>query len=339
MNPPPGRLLLIKPGSLGDVIHALPVASAIKSAWPACEITWLVDPRWRPLLAGNSNVDKTFDFPRENFRGAGMARFFPWISSLSSVDPDICVDLQGLLRSALMARASGARQIVGLSDAREGARFFYSSMTPVVPLEHSVRRYLRALAPLKIPIPEEPSFPLPMGSFPEGTPEDPYVLIHPFARGKRKSLDADSLAQLCKLLAPLPVVLVGGPATHAPSGPHVTNLLGKTSLLELTGLIRNAAFVVSVDSGPAHIAAAANTPLLAIHTWSDPRLVGPFSESAWIWQGGEIRHQRLDGRLIPPGREPAPKDTEAMASHVKSVLRKLLSTQSYSRSQNPKSGR
>jgi ADP-heptose:LPS heptosyltransferase len=76
-------------------------------------------------------------------------------------------------------------------------------------------------------------------------------------------------------------------------------LLGKTSLLELISLLRGASFVVSVDSGPMHLAAALEVPLLSIHTWSDPRLVGPYSENAWIWQGGEIRRQNLDAAPLP----------------------------------------
>jgi ADP-heptose:LPS heptosyltransferase len=317
MNPPPSRLLLLKPGSMGDVIHTLPVAAAIKSAWPKCHLTWLVDPRWKPLLLGNPNVDATFVFPRETFRGLGFFRALPWMGSLSKLKPDVCLDLQGLLRSGIMAHASGAAQTIGLADAREGARLFYSTKVQVLPREHSVRRYLRVLTALGIPVPDEPSFSLPMGDFPEGTPEDPFVLVHPFARGAKKSLDARTLEALCLALAPLQVVLVGGPQPHAPSAPHITNLLGKTTLLELTALIREAAFVVSVDSGPCHIAAAANTPLLAIHTWSDPRTVGPFNEEAWIWQGGSIRRQRLDIAPLPPPCSPKPSDAGAMAALVK----------------------
>jgi ADP-heptose:LPS heptosyltransferase len=79
----------------------------------------------------------------------------------------------------------------------------------------------------------------------------------------------------------------------------VVDLLGKTNLLELISLLRGAKFVVSVDSGPMHLAAALEVPLLSIHTWSDPRLVGPYSETAWIWQGGEIRRQNLADAPLP----------------------------------------
>jgi len=93
--------------------------------------------------------------------------------------------------------------------------------------------------------------------------------------------------------SPSQILVVGAGSGGEDFGNGVVNLLGKTSLLELIGLLRGAKFVVSVDSGPMHIAAALDVPLLSIHTWSDPRLVGPYSETAWIWQGGEIRRQNL----------------------------------------------
>jgi ADP-heptose:LPS heptosyltransferase len=91
----------------------------------------------------------------------------------------------------------------------------------------------------------------------------------------------------------LRVVLIGTGDDEQESSPRITNLIGRTSLSELVAILRNARFVVSVDSGPMHLAAALGAPLLSIHTWSDPRLVGPYSETSWIWQGGEIRRQNL----------------------------------------------
>ena len=97
-----------------------------------------------------------------------------------------------------------------------------------------------------------------------------------------------------------PIVLVGvGELPNSlPDG--VIDLTGKTSLSGLIGVLRGARFVVSVDSGPMHLAAAIGVPLLGVHTWSDPRLVGPYGEEAWIWQGGEIRRQNP---LTPPAAE------------------------------------
>jgi heptosyltransferase I len=75
-----------------------------------------------------------------------------------------------------------------------------------------------------------------------------------------------------------------------------------------------------VDSGPMHIAAATNPRMLSIHTWSDPRLVGPFSEDAWIWQGGQIRRQQIDAPSLLPSRSPKIEDIIEIARFVRQFV-------------------
>ncbi len=316
-RPPAAGVLIVKPGSMGDVIHALPVLAALGAAWPGCPVSWVVDPRWAPLLEGNPHLTHAIEFPRERFRGVpGLIRALPWAAGLHRHRPGICLDLQGLLRSALIGRMTLPGRFLGLSDAREGARWFYDAVVPVEARAHSVERYLSILKVLGLEVPREPEFWLPAGTLPASTPTVPYILIHPFSRGTGKSLPAATLASLCKELTPAPVVLAGGAAPGAPEGRHILNLLGATSLLELIALIRGAAYVVSVDSGPAHLAAALGRPLLAIHTWSDPQLVGPYSTGAWIWQGGEIRRQALTGGISVPGGMPDEAAARRIAAHV-----------------------
>lgn len=291
-------MLFIKPGSMGDVIHALPVATALHRAWPHTDLVWIVDPRWEPLLEGNPCIEATHLFPRQDFRGiSGMKRAWHWYRGLKALNAGMVVDLQGLLRTGLMARFSGAGRILGLSDAREGAGFFYTERARVLKNEHAVRRYLRCLPSMGIAVPERPEWILPAGTPYLAEPlNEPYIVLHPFARGAGKSMDAEAVkAFLAAFLAGsrLRVVLIGTGDDQQESSPRITNLIGRTSLSELVAILRNARFVVSVDSGPMHLAAALGAPLLSIHTWSDPRLVGPYSETSWIWQGGEIRRQNL----------------------------------------------
>jgi len=294
-------VLLIKPGSMGDVVHALPVASAIRRAWPDAVLTWVVDPRWAPLLEGNPAVSTARLFPREEFRGvAGWARAARWYGGLGKMRPDVVLDLQGLLRSALMARCSGGKMVCGLGDAREGAGMFYHRSAETSPSEHAVRRYLRVLPLLGIDVPIECEFPLPAGIAPELP--DRYVVLHPFARGVGKSLGAEAIRTFLpefRARNSAAVVIVGGGEVPGGLPEGVVNLAGKTSLPALLGVLRGARFVVSVDSGPMHLAAALGVPMLGIHTWSDPRLVGPYREGAWIWQGGEIRRQDLTFAPLP----------------------------------------
>jgi ADP-heptose:LPS heptosyltransferase len=83
-------------------------------------------------------------------------------------------------------------------------------------------------------------------------------------------------------------VIVGKSSRKIAVPENCVNLLNQTTLLQLIWLIRAARFVISVDSGPMHIAAATTSRLVSIHTWSDPRRVGPYNSEAWIWKNGQL---------------------------------------------------
>ncbi len=321
--PPPRKLspidprsstLLVKPGSLGDVIHALPVAAALHHAWPQGRLSWVIDPRWEPILAGNPSITERIPFAREKYRGpAGLFRAARWLGDLRHHRPDLVIDLQGLLRSAVIARASLGRRVVGLSDAREGAGLFYSEAAPVAATQHAVDRYLSVLPLLGLAPPVTPEFPLPIGDpLPIVLPAD-YILLHPYARGAGKSLTAEQINGLCERLTPVPVVLAGIGTAPTSLPANTLDLTGKTTLAQLITLLRRARAVLSVDSGPMHLAAALGTRLLSIHTWSDPRKVGPYSRQAFVWQGGELRPQRLDHPPLPE-KALTPRDLDAITA-------------------------
>ena len=140
----PSKILIIKPSSLGDVVHTLPAVAAIRDANSDAEITWVINPEWAPLLRGNRDIDHVHLFPRGEFRGFGApARLLPWIRETRQLRPDVALDFQGLFRSALIARISGAKAILGMSDAREGSRLFYTQVARVDRREHAVDRYFK----------------------------------------------------------------------------------------------------------------------------------------------------------------------------------------------------
>lgn len=116
-------------------------------------------------------------------------------------------------------------------------------------------------------------------------------------------------------------VIVAGTGTLQNELPdNAMNLLNQTTIREMIWLLGSAEFVVSVDSGPMHIAAATNPRMLSIHTWSDPRLVGPFSDKAWIWQGGQIRRQQIDAPSLLPSRSPEIGDIIQIANFVRQFV-------------------
>ncbi len=287
-------ILIIKPSSLGDIVHTLPAVAALRHSNPKADITWIINPEWAPLLRGNPHINHVHLFPRGEFRRlGGLAGLLPFIRRTRRLRPDAAVDFQGLFRSAFIGKASGAPEFFGLSDAREGSRWFYNRVATVRDGSHSVDRYLK-LAELAGGTVSSPLlFPLPTGDPLQRFDEHPpFVLLHPLARGRGKSLTDLAIEQFCAKLAPTRVLVVGrGKCTFQPPE-NCVDLVNRTTLLQLIRLVRVARFVVSVDSGPMHIAAAVTDRLISIHTWSDPRRVGPYNRNAWVWKNGQLLRVR-----------------------------------------------
>ena len=337
-------VLIIKPSSLGDVVHTLPALRFLKRARPDLSIHWLVNTEWAPLLAGNPDLDGVIEFPRSQFRGVGgLIKLAAWMKKTAWPSFDLALDFQGLARSGLLAKFSGATRIHCLGDAEIVSRLVAHRVVPSKRDIHAVRRYLKLVADLGISIEGPLEFPLPIGEMPQRdsphlphksytsdksyehyehkgtdplcdfgqfatkgqTPQSspspsppqrvcplvldrPFLLLHPFSRGLNKSLAQEDLEALCLAMHPTPVVIVGRSELKLNLPENCLNLLNQTSIAELIWLIRHAHFTVSVDSGPMHIASALTGRLLGIHTWSDPRIVGPCNPEAWIWKNGAL---------------------------------------------------
>ena len=314
-------VLVIKPSSLGDVIHTLPAVARLHRARPDLEIDWVVNAEWAPLLEGNPALRRVIPMPRREWRGwRDLPKAKRWArEALGSLQPDLVLDFQGLLRSALLARASKGRYRVGFREAREGASLFYDQKIEIPDWKntHAVDRYLALVEALGIEgeQDEDPSkaFPLPEGSPVSGLEgiEAGFLLLHPFSRGRGKSMAFTEVIELCRHLETIrpgtPVVLVGAGLNWPESiemPEQVIDLLDRTSLAQLIWLMRHARFVVSVDSGPMHLAAAITGDLLSLHTWTNPRMVGPWRKDAWAWRDGEC----LRVGDIAPGRFPERRD-------------------------------
>ncbi len=317
-------ILIIKPSSLGDVVHTLPAVAAIRDAHPKAKITWVMNPEFTPLLRGNSDVNHIHVFPRKDFSGLGApVRFGPWLKETRKLKPDVALDFQGLLRSAFIARMSGAKEVYGMSDGREGSRFFYKRTAKVNRREHAVERYLKLAELAGAKIGDALRCPLPTGDpLPRFDEYPPFILLHPFARGSGKSLTNRVIEEICAAFAPTRVVVVGKTNRQidvVDVAENCVELTNQTSLLQLIRLIRVARFVISVDSGPMHIAAAVNDRLLSIHTWTNPRRVGPYNPDAWIWKHGKIvRVSELENtRLKHRGRPFKSKDVPAIVELVR----------------------
>ncbi len=337
------NILVLKPSSLGDVVHTLPAVALLKQAFPKATLRWLVNPEWAPILKDNPDVDEIIIFPRRELGSLKKTfKLLRWIRQIrSQYSSELVVDFQGLLRSALIGRAclkpGAGGHFLGLSDAREGSRFFYDAVVPLGPsgTQHAVERYLK-LAELAIKSagatlpPEQQNlqnfstsliWPLPQGTPPEDFKETgPYIALHPFSRGAGKSLSIEDVKLFCHAFRGH-VVLLGRadiPETEWPK--NVSNWLNRTSLEEVIWVIRHAQFVVSVDSGPMHIAAAITARLVSIHFWSNPALVGPYHPDAWVWKAGLLQKMRQIKQPQPKENGCPVADVRALAEWVNAAI-------------------
>ena len=276
------RILIIRMSSLGDLFHALPVARELKKQLGAT-IDWVTQPEYAELVECFSDVDRVIVFPRKKF----VRSAWWFIKSLRRNRYDAVIDLQGLGKSVLATRLARSRVRVGPSYHREGARFFYTHVAGqrnksrhAVDEELDVVRYL-GLESSAIEFPVHfPEMPL------EGNRR---VVMVPCSRWITKNWPPEKFVKLGRGLTAarpdLTLFLAGSPADaevcrriEAGMGGRVVNLCGKTSLVGLGSVLRAADLVITVDSGPMHMAAAIGVPGLAVFGATDPVRTGPYGE-------------------------------------------------------------
>jgi heptosyltransferase-1 len=320
----PKSILIIKSGSLGDIVHTLPAIALLREAHPRAEITWVINPELAPLLRGNPDVNHVHFVPRGQLGGLGAPRsLLPWLKKTREIRPDLALDFQGLRRSALMAKMSGAKEVCGMSDALVGASWLYDHVARVNRRSHAVERYLKLAECAGATIGESLRCQVPSGDpLPRFDAHPPFVLLHPFARGQDKSLSNAVIEEFCRCLAPTRVVVVGQSHIRINPPENCVDVTRQTSLLQLIWLIRVARFVVSVESGPMHIASAVTANLLSIHTWTDPHRVGPYNPDAWVWKHGQlVRVDELETvRIRKYGRGFRRKDVASVVELIRPLV-------------------
>lgn len=264
----------------------------LREAHPHAEITWLINPELAPLLRGNPDIDHVRFVPRGELRGLGApGSLLTWLKQTREMRPDLALDFEGQLRSALIAKITGAKKINGMSSVLGGANWLYHRVAKVNRLSHPVDCYLKLAECAGATIGESLRCSIPSGdALPRFDAHPPFVLLHPFARGQDKSLSNAVIEEFCCALAPTRVVVIGQTRNRINTPENCVDLIRQTSLLQLVWLIRMARFVVSVESGPMHIAAAVTGNVLSIHTWTDPCRVGPYNPDAWVWKHGQLFH-------------------------------------------------
>jgi lipopolysaccharide heptosyltransferase I len=291
------KILIVKPSSFGDIVHSLPFLNAVKERFPGAEIHWVIAKGLEDLLTGHPMVNKIWVIHKDMWKKLSHIRssfqeIRVLLRGIKKEKYDIVVDLQGLLRSGIITRATGSRIRIGFKEAREGSRFFYTYKVAGGKNIHAVNRYLKIAAFLGCDT-TEVCFPFPL-SFnsefrtPNSELDGDYAVIAPGARWKTKRWPSVKFGELASLL-PLKTVVIGGKGEKGIADEVVKHskgksisLAGKTDIKGLIEVIRGACFMISNDSGPMHIAAALGIPVFAIFGPTDPNRTGPYGKGHTI---------------------------------------------------------
>lgn len=315
------KLLIVRLGALGDIVHAIPVAVALRRAYPDAQIDWAVSAKHReildlvPVLNRRIVVNDRGDAPGLPLLAA--------VRELRRAAYDVTIDIQGLIKSAVIARASGARRVIGFTRryAREamasllyterydpgGAGLFAPSET-----RHVVRINLGVLDTLGIPA-GEPEFALDVVASPEvrAAIEEagrPFALLNTGAAWPNKRWPAARLGALAAALRErhgMRSIVLWGPSERPLADEVVSTARGaaiaapRTTIADIAALAREAAVMVSGDTGPTHIASAVGAPLVGIYGPTRPERNGPLGRAdesvsrAAVCQCHHLRQCRL----------------------------------------------
>ena len=286
------KVLVVRMSSIGDVVHALPAVAALDRA--GHEVTWLVEPLASPLVSGNAAVAHAVIAPPRGRFDLAVARRV--VGDLRAGAYDAALDFQGLWKSAVWARLSGARRVIGYESAgrREGASsvLLNERLAAVTETRHVIDLNLSLLGSLGLREVGAREFPLPAeteaGSLTERLAEagfGDFGVLNPAGGWANKLWPAERFGALAASVREhgLTPVVTWGPGEEsmadrvvAASGGAVVKCFA-TTLLDLVALLRRAKLLVAADTGPLHIACAVGTPVVGLYGPTDPTRNGPFS--------------------------------------------------------------
>jgi lipopolysaccharide heptosyltransferase I len=283
------NVLIVRLGALGDIVHTVPAVAALRRAYPDARLDWVVDARHAAFAELVLPVDRIIRLEKATVNA--------WVDLVRRLRPyryDVALDFQGLMKSAVLARASGAGRVVGFSiwHLREkGARPFYSEVDTGDPAPHVIAKNLSLLSTVGISSPAI-EFPLARSASPaldmvrRDSAGAPFALINPGAAWRNKRWPAARFAEVAAFVREVrglqPFVL-WGPSEEAlarevvDASGHAARMAPATTIPDLLELSRAASLMVSGDTGPLHIAGAAGTRLVAIFGPTDPARNGPWS--------------------------------------------------------------
>jgi heptosyltransferase-1 len=344
------KILVVRLSAMGDIIHTLPAVHALRDSFPNASIGWLIEERWAELLCAAGTPRRGARSPeRPLVDWVHTVNLVGWRKSLFSLNTaeqiarvwndvrsvgyEIALDLQGAIRSAVLARWSGAPVIYGSAQPREApASIWYTR--PVIPRgTHVIEQNLSIVEALvgnylDVPAGQLPEARQAQDRIAQKIPSTQFAIVNPGAGWGAKRWPAERYGQVARALAAcglLPVINYGpgednlARETEAASGGTAKPL--RCSISELIALTRRAKLFIGGDTGPLHLAAALGVPVVAIFGPTDPARNGPYEVST-------LRNSKMPGQP----RSAAPR----APLHV--VLRNPASETSHARRTRPEEG-
>ena len=316
------RLLIVRLSAMGDVIHTLPAAHALREAFPRAHIGWLIEERWAELLCGPGS-------PRRGRRSSlrplvdevHTVNLKAWQKSLYSISTlqriatvwndvrgahyEVAIDLQGAMRSALLARWSGAHVVYGAAGPREAPASLWYTRKTVASGVHVIEQNLsvaEALTEHSVGVPADVSRDLPCDPRAEDQIErrlaesgiGEFAILNPGAGWGAKRWPAERYGEVARKLAALGLrsVFNYGPGEEelvraAQDASGGAGCAMRCSITELISLTRRARLFVGGDTGPLHLAAALRVPVVAIYGPTDPARNGPYGMRSIVLRSAE----------------------------------------------------
>ncbi|MDR1926428.1 MAG: glycosyltransferase family 9 protein [Endomicrobium sp.] len=263
------KILIIKPSSFGDIIQALPCAYALKRAYFDCEISWVVFRGWESLLKICSDVDKIIIWNK----GGKLRAFFEVLKKIREIEYDVIIDLQGLIRSAALAKFAKAKRKIGVPGMKEFSSFLIKE---IYPKKANINAMLRNLEPVRFLTGKKfrPEVNMNIASDAENIMRNKkifgdFIAFLPFARGKGKDWGISNYCKLIDLVETkyinMQIVVLGLSGDFGKiQSDKILDLCGKTTIEELAGILLKSRVVIGADTGPMHLASVLQTPSIFI---------------------------------------------------------------------------
>lgn len=302
------NILIVKLSAIGDVIHTLPVATALRRHYPDARLAWLVEEGARDLVIGHRALDRVIVSGRKRWiadfqqgrRAGALREARDFIKALRDTRYDLLLDFQASLKSGILIGLARADRKVGFGQGMahsEHSHLFLNERIPAVSMEvHALDRGLILLNAIGVPAGDTVAYDLPIGAADRqaaatllagaGDGAHPLVAVNPVAKWATKLWHADRFAEVADRLVSqhhATVVFTGAPedrpvvaAIIARMRSAALNIAGRTTLKTLAAVYRQADLVVSTDTGPMHLAAAAGVPVVALFGPTAPWRTGPY---------------------------------------------------------------